>query len=144
MGWAIAMMTGKLLRIYAFNAYTIGREPSISQFTTYLSGGDNSAPLDFYAFPRLFGNFTDIQQKIIGSPMYGPSGMLLAVAMIGCPEAESRTMVAQMDASALLMDSEGSAAAMQAAFAGETPENIRSRLISSASSKRQSLQCVCQ
>merc|ERR1712226_1193902 len=109
-------MTGKLLRIYAFNAYTIGREPDISQFTTYLAGGESAPPLDFYSFPRMFGNFTDIQHKVIGSPMYGPSGMLLAVAMIGCDKDASTNMIGQINSASVHLDPESCASAMKAAY----------------------------
>jgi len=76
---AVTMMTSKLLRIYAFDEFSGGRTPDSSLVMAYLSG---STPMQFHTFPRLFRDITVFKRRVLGSPMYGPSGVLLALMTI--------------------------------------------------------------
>merc|ERR1712217_393333 len=116
LGTAVLLMTGKLLRIYAFNALTTGRQPDRKQFKTYLSGTAKTPALDFYSFPRLFGDLSDIQSAIIGSPMYGPSGMFLALALLSARPKDVTAMLERLRQKKPLMDPEAGLAAMLAAY----------------------------
>merc|ERR1719195_1278858 len=80
---ALLAMTSKLLRIYAFNAFVTGREPTMNQVKPYLAGSGSTPPLDWHNFPQLFGDLSAIKKEVIGNPMYDPSGMQVALVTLG-------------------------------------------------------------
>merc|ERR1719409_1383336 len=109
-------MTGKLLKVYAFYALAADRDPDMMQFEAYLFGTEQSAPLDFYAFPRLVGDLTVTKRQAIGGPMYGPSGMLVALVAMVAP---SRVLEEYKEGSAEV-PTKRRAAALRAAYEGES------------------------
>jgi len=122
MGSAVALMTGMLLRIFAFNAYGSGREPAESQYQAYL---DSS--LDFHAFPHLLGDLSGIQKQVVGSPMYDPSGMLVALIFMSATLDELQDMIGKLHEPKELLDSVNRTAALQAAYDGECFEVLAER-----------------
>merc|ERR1719221_557126 len=77
--YALLLMTGKLLLIYAFNALVTDKNPNEMQVEAYLNGVSGSPPLDWHNFPELSGDLHEIQQRVVGNPMYDPAGMLVAL-----------------------------------------------------------------
>jgi hypothetical protein len=68
MGKAVALMTGKLLTIFAFSVFAQGSEPDKRQYTSYILGNDSAAPLDFYMFPRVLGEMTGTKKHMVITP----------------------------------------------------------------------------
>jgi len=114
---AVLLMTSKLLKIYAFDAFDGGREPDESLVMTYVSGSKNSAPLDFYVFPRLFTDISVFKEQVIGSPMYGSSGMLLGLLAMASPPLWENIVKGEVVV-------KGKPNAMLAAYAGLKPDEL--------------------
>jgi len=129
MGIAVLMMTSKLLRMYAFNAYVTGHAPERMQIEPYLKGTADSPPLDFHNFPPLLGDITVIQQEVVGNPMYDPAGMLISLLLLSCNQYQAKQIKAKLDYPESLLDAEGRTHAMQAAYNGETPAKMVQRFL---------------
>merc|ERR1712066_1131989 len=82
MAAALWLMTGKLLKIYAHNAFASHGEPNKRQCFSYICGMDSIPPLDAYSFPTLSGDLHSLQSEVPSRPMPGPSGMLLALVIM--------------------------------------------------------------
>merc|ERR1712232_706044 len=93
--WAVLLITSKLIKIYAFDAFSRGSQPAKEMVDAYLNGSSHGKPLDFYNFPRLIKDFSVIKKKVIGSPMYGPSAMIRAILAIGAIRASMDGRVPQ-------------------------------------------------
>eukprot|EP00930_Biecheleria_cincta_P000846 TRINITY_DN102041_c0_g1_i1.p1 TRINITY_DN102041_c0_g1~~TRINITY_DN102041_c0_g1_i1.p1 ORF type:complete len:1127 (-),score=185.87 TRINITY_DN102041_c0_g1_i1:108-3488(-) len=150
MGWAITLMTKKLLLIYAFNAYTTGVEPSSMEYMPYLTGSsfgpvtglktdcskktgggiDSSAPLDFRNFPHLRGDLSQIKKEVVGSPMYDPSGMLIALVALDAVDSQRQELVRKLRTPEALADSSGMMDAMSLAFREAAPYELLKRFFS--------------
>jgi len=124
LGWSVTLMTRKLLMVYAFNAFAVDRHPDLSQFTSYLFGTQHGQPMDSYSFPSMLGDLTEIQNEALGSPMYGPSGMLLALAVLGVPLTDIHRLVGQFQDATRTLDTDKSKEAMKLAFAGSDSSNL--------------------
>lgn len=87
MSLAVTQITGKLLQIYAFHCFDAKITPSKELCLAYVSGNNENPPLDFYQFPRLFGDLSTVKKQVVGNPMYDTSAALLALCfMTGTPE----------------------------------------------------------
>eukprot|EP00930_Biecheleria_cincta_P035176 TRINITY_DN24213_c0_g2_i1.p1 TRINITY_DN24213_c0_g2~~TRINITY_DN24213_c0_g2_i1.p1 ORF type:complete len:1119 (+),score=142.49 TRINITY_DN24213_c0_g2_i1:101-3457(+) len=121
---AVCEMTGKLLKIYAYNRYISGREPDMAQLAPYLDGTQDKAPLDFHTFPELHGDISSIQKEVVGNPMYDPAGMLVALIALGSNAQQIAEMSSKLDQKMALMDDQSRVAAMKAVYLGETQEQL--------------------
>jgi len=125
---AVTLMTGKLLRIYAFDAIATGRVPERMQVESYLAGTAHSAPLDFQNFPRLDGDIAGIQREVVGNPMYDPAGMLIALSALGSHKFQAEAIAETLHRQEALLSPEGMAEAMRAGYNGEHPRRMANRL----------------
>jgi len=117
--WAVTLMTGKLLRIYAFDAFAAGKQPSKAQFQPYLMGNGNTPPLDWHTYPQLLGDHTAVQREVVGNPMYDPAGMLVALLLCCAKPEEVRGFAGRLQEPSALLDADARGRAMRACFAGE-------------------------
>eukprot|EP00930_Biecheleria_cincta_P025905 TRINITY_DN18362_c0_g2_i1.p1 TRINITY_DN18362_c0_g2~~TRINITY_DN18362_c0_g2_i1.p1 ORF type:complete len:1176 (+),score=192.04 TRINITY_DN18362_c0_g2_i1:128-3529(+) len=124
---AVLLMTSKLLRIYAYNAFLMGREPDWTHCQLYLQGSEKTAPLDFRNFPLLHGDISTIQAAVVGNPMYDPVGMLLALVAMGSGPINIKKMADALSTNTPLLDKKKRVEAMMAAYAGEPPSKLALR-----------------
>lgn len=83
MGWAVHLMTTKLLTIAAWDAFACdGAGLSLDQVREYVLGTGARPPLDWRGFPPLRGDLAAVRREVVGNPMYDPCGMLVALAVV--------------------------------------------------------------
>jgi len=130
---AVLVMSGKLLRIYAFDNFSGDRTPDPALILMYLSGTSFVRPMDFYLFPRLFRDISVFKRMVLGSPMYGPSGILLAMltlvagSLLQSSKGRSKRPSIQSEISA---DGETQRMmALLAAYEGESKESLSAHLM---------------
>jgi len=93
---SVLLITSKLIKIYAFDAFSRGSIPTRDMVNGYLLGsGSKPLPLDFYNFPRIIRDISVFKQKVIGSPMYGPSGMIRGVIALAAIRLDKAPVVWQ-------------------------------------------------
>lgn len=127
MGRALTLMTGKLLKLYAYNAFAARREPNNMQCMAYVMGTDAISPLDTYLFPRLFGDLYELQKEVGRFPMYGPSGMILALAMMAASHKEVGVLAKQLNEQQIILKEEQTAKAIREVLAGGGPKKLQRR-----------------
>jgi len=96
MALVLTELTGKLLRMYACSALESGVTPNKSQCLQYVSGSQQNPPLDFYQFPRMFGDMSVTKKEVVGNPMYHTSAMLIALCCLTGPSAEIDKMIKKL------------------------------------------------
>merc|ERR1712110_653554 len=98
-----------------------GGSPSKEMVDDYLHGSGKLKPLDPYNFPRLIRDMSWYKQKTIGSPMYGPSGVIRGIMVLAascCDNAEEITRHLGTEQSFVISD------LLRAAYRGEAPEQL--------------------
>jgi len=90
---AVTLMTGKLLTIFAFTVFVQGAYPDKRQYMPYVLGNESASPLDFYMFPRMFGDMNEIQKLVVGNAIQNTSSMLLAL-LVAAAEKEDGARIA--------------------------------------------------
>eukprot|EP00928_Gymnodinium_smaydae_P079368 TRINITY_DN6331_c0_g4_i1.p1 TRINITY_DN6331_c0_g4~~TRINITY_DN6331_c0_g4_i1.p1 ORF type:complete len:1210 (+),score=108.96 TRINITY_DN6331_c0_g4_i1:32-3661(+) len=153
MCWAVTLMTGRLLTIYAYNAYEHDCEPSSDEYVPYIRGRENTkqfslavlsksssqskldavgesiAPLDYRNFPRLLGDMSAIKKEVVGSPMYDPAGMLVALLSMQAGTSDIDVFIQKLNKMEPLLDKTQRVRAMKAAYAGVGPLNLVERFV---------------
>merc|ERR1712154_716674 len=86
LGSALMLMTSKLLRLYAFDAFSGGRKPDDKLVMGYVNGTQSTPALDYYGYPRLITDISAFKRMVLGSPMNVPTGMLVGICACFCSE----------------------------------------------------------
>merc|ERR1712032_1538149 len=92
----------------------------MAQFNAYLCGADKREPLDFYSFPRIIGDFLHPQDMAISSPMYGPTGMVLAIGALGSSPDQVASIVEKLRRPSPFLTSTDAVVLAQMAFSGSS------------------------
>lgn len=124
MGLAVLNMTGELLRLYAFTAFDGGLEPNVGTCLQYVDGSSSNPPLDFYQFPRLFGDISATKKEVLGNPMYDTSAMLIAFCLLVAPPDRCNIILQKLQAGKAWLLPETRAALAVAAFQGSDFRDI--------------------
>jgi len=118
MGLAVLNITGDLLRLYAFTAFDAGLEPNTETCLQYVDGSMSNPPLDFYQFPRLFGDISSTKKEVLGNPMYDTSAMLIALCLLAASPDQCNVVLQKLQAGKAWLLPETRAALVLAAFQG--------------------------
>eukprot|EP00930_Biecheleria_cincta_P048102 TRINITY_DN33464_c0_g1_i1.p1 TRINITY_DN33464_c0_g1~~TRINITY_DN33464_c0_g1_i1.p1 ORF type:complete len:1112 (-),score=159.34 TRINITY_DN33464_c0_g1_i1:230-3565(-) len=98
MALAVLNITGGLLRLYAFTAFDAGLEPNTETCLQYVNGSMSNPPLDFYQFPRLFGDISSTKKEVLGNPMYDTSAMLVALCLFSASPDQRDIIIQKLQA----------------------------------------------
>ncbi|CAK9041733.1 Uncharacterized protein SCF082_LOCUS24739 [Durusdinium trenchii] len=128
LGLALTEITGKLLRIYAFGAFSAGVVPNNAQCKGYVSGSALNPPLDFYQFPRLLGDVSVLKKEVVGNPMYDTSAVLFSLCLFSAAPAQVEKLLNKAAAGSVLQKAERDEVLVRA-FRGEALPDLLERLI---------------
>ena len=74
------------------------------QIDSYLVPPGKSPPLDWHDFPHIIGDISVTQMATVGSPMYDPSGMLVALLALSRAPVERSAIADKLEAQVPLME----------------------------------------
>ena len=128
LGLALTEITGKLLRIYAFSAFSAGVIPNNTQCKGYVSGSALNPPLDFYQFPRLLGDVSVLKKEVVGNPMYDTSAVLFSLCWLFASPSEVDKFMERATAGSVLPKAERDEVLVRA-FRGDALPELLKRLM---------------
>lgn len=129
MGWALSVLTEYLGRMYVFAVHKCNDSVAKETFEAYLT---SETPLDFSTFPAFPPACSELvfelQKHFVGNPQYDPSGMLIALAAMAADKQELLSLAGKLEEGTSLLDVSSRGKAMAAAYRGEDPSSLLSRL----------------